>query len=67
MAKLNDVVRSVAASHQVLISDRFAAVQPELHKYQHPCDVHYTYEGYQVLARVDWEVAANALGISEIH
>jgi len=47
----------------VTINDRYSIVQPELGRYQHPCDIHYTTEGYKFMASHDLEFFSNALGI----
>ena len=43
------------------VVDRYRAVQPLLEKYQNPCDVHFTRQGYQELARNDWNTVSKLL------
>ena len=64
ISKLNDVVRQVAATHNVTVNDRYNAVLPKLKKYQNECDVHYNQKGDEVLIASDWKTAAGLLGLS---
>lgn len=62
VSALNEVARDVIGPKlDVTISDRYQAVHPLLERYQNPCDVHFTREGYEVLARNDWNLLSKLL------
>lgn len=58
---LNQVARGILPGLNVTISDRYVMVHSLLSKYQMPCDVHFTPEGYKALARHDWTVLSELL------
>ena len=64
ISKLNGVVRQVAAAYNASVSDRYAAVQPELKRYQYPCDIHFNGDGNEAIVGADWDTAARLLGLS---
>ena len=50
----------------VTFNDRYSAVHPELDRLQNVCDIHFTREGYSVLADQDWKVFSELLRRKEM-
>lgn len=61
VGKLNDAAKELAKELNVTISDRYSAILPKLGLVQKPCDIHFEKEGYELLARHDWEVISYLL------
>lgn len=64
VASMNQVAQEVAAELNFTIHDRYAIIQPVLGMYQRPCDIHYQQSGYEYLAKNDWQVFLQLLGLA---
>jgi len=60
---LNNAASVSLRKINVTINDRYSIIHPMLGRYQKPCDIHYTKEGYELMARHDLEIFSNILGI----
>lgn len=62
VASLNEAAISTLQEQlNVTINDRYHAILPKLGHYQRPCDVHLIKEGYEFLARHDWNLFTSLL------
>lgn len=59
--KVNAIAAKVMEKHGVTVNDLYSHVFPDLAKYQHPRDVHFTAEGSKFLAEKVAEAIAKAL------
>jgi hypothetical protein len=59
--KLNHEAIVSLAEINVTINDRYSVIRPVLEQFQRPCDIHYTPEGYVLLAKHDLSVFVSIL------
>jgi len=58
---LNDIAKRVCQKHNVIVNDRHQIILPLLGQYQNPCDIHFSPEGYEFLAKHDFDFISNVL------
>jgi len=60
---LNEFASSLTKELGIYYNDRYSVIHPVLGDYQKPCDVHYTDEGYDLMATNDWALFVRLLGL----
>lgn len=62
---MNEIAIQVAEELDVFFIDRYSAILPHLNEYQKPCNMHFTPDGYRILAEVDGTAYKNLGFISD--
>ncbi len=63
VSSMNMVAVSLAKQLGFVVNDRYTAILPWLSMYQKECNIHYSEDGYKLLAQQDWKVFSSILSV----